>query len=208
MATAAETKKSKPWYSRFTRAGAASEKPPKPPTLAEMQQTYYSGALAEKKRSRRLVVVKLIAFAVGMASFLFIVRGHYQLLIDTFGSMGWLCAIAHSYPIFSYVFFKNSNTPDAIVQLYYASLTGLKIVPLPGGTVLDRFMDMSNPRDSDPEQTIFGYMENNKNVGLEDLMSHLADIKAISQDASATAFDAINTFFKYGMPIVMLLAMI
>ena len=182
--------------------GAKKSKPGDPKAI---ETQYYTQQVQDRKHNRRIRIIKAVVFVLTLSVLAMLLRDHYQQLILVMGSWGWISALSHQYPPLAYLFFKNPNTPDAMVNLFYAQASGE--IQLHDG--VGSIINLANPRNSSPTSTVMGYMENNRQTGYADLITYLAqtDPPILPKEDETTALgyvkQAINFITSYILPFGM-----
>lgn len=190
----------------------------KAPTPLSAQDQFYNQAVAKNKRSKYVLIAKIVIFTVSLLLLIFTLRSHYADAINVFGTLGWQLAVCHSYPILSPFMFSNRNTANTIMAVYYGFLSG--------GFVLARGWEQgtydfiaptvqgsagSDLSWRDNTSTLIYYMETDTSYGLQDAVKWLTDndiIETPSEGFMGVMKSAINGFAQYGLPILMGLQMI
>lgn len=194
-----------------------------PPTVQPAR--YYGIQLHRQTIARRVRILKAVLFVGVVLIVLLIIRDHYDDMIQAMGTWGWLAAICHNYPLLSYAFFKNKNTPDAMVNYYYACINNKFQPAVPqspwacspptGGGCVAYVMNPANPRGVDVHTamcTVMGVMENNADYGYNDIFK-VPDPKDgspggfVSAPPTDSVKEAVSFIYTYVLPLVMLGAM-
>lgn len=166
-------------------------------------------------RDTKIRIVKIVLFVVGVTYLILSLRTTYERIIDVWGYWGWIVGLSHQYPPIAYLFFKNSNTPEAVITLYYNYLnkdkTGMDIVTqcgIPAPELM--IMGASGPRQSNVECTAVGYMEANRNKGYNDCVQFLLSKGILPSEKGTTdqIFEGLNFVTSYVLPFAFLFLMV
>ena len=153
------------------------------------------------------IVVFLLFFLVLFVSLS--LRGHYiemftsQLIGPSFAMM---CGLGHSYPFMSKLFFKNPNTADLVVTVFYMQLN--KAFPtLSAAQVMAVLVDPASWRDT--PNTLVWYSENNATAGVADTIAWAQQQNLLPTPATPiTGKDVLNFIQAWVIPAVMMVTMI
>lgn len=173
-------------------------------------EKYYKSQLKQQAVTKYVSMAKAFLFLGTFLVLFFIIREKYIDLISALGTLGYQCALCHEYPIFNYFFFSNPNTGSSVVNAYYAilingTMSWTTSAKANGANGINNIADASNPADSDPNCTVYGYMESNHEKGYTDVIAQLqsSTCGVIEAGGDPTSFmDVINDFFTYGLPLV------
>lgn len=170
-------------------------------------------------RSQKIRIVKIVAFVVGLSAMILSLRSHYSSLIDNLGYWGWVCALCHQYPFLSYLFFRNPETPDAVVNIYYLCLQGDIVFNTTtsscakyGANCAAPMWGPDGPRSSGDvgslECTVAGLLENNPGKGYTWVLEQWQKEGFIPEPKSSEAKKVLNFFISYVLPFAMLAFML
>jgi len=174
-------------------------------------QIFYRSQVTESKIGW-IVSIFIIALLVGTILAVGLsLRGHYIALVEAFGGFGMMCAVGHTYPFLASLFFKNPNTPDIVMSVFY----GITGTGADGSNTLqwanpttannngwDNLVNVTAWRDT--IGTIVWYSENNYGYGYEEVITQWATTTKnfFVGTPPSVGKEVLNGFMSYGLPII------
>jgi hypothetical protein len=155
-------------------------------TSLPLSEQFYKRQLTESNTVLFTAIIFVFVLLFTVISVVLTLRAQYTLMFansvlgsDSFALM---CAVAHTYPFLSSVFFKNRNTPDIVINVFYAlnpsganstvewSDSAIKNCGTQGNSCLFKtyVVDPDNWRSA--IGTLVWYSESNANYGYDQVM--------------------------------------
>lgn len=191
---------------------------------SSLADQFYRTQLVESKISWSLLIGIAVLFIITTLVVILTIRGHYLSFIQSPAigtSFGFMCAFAHVYPFLAPMFFKNPNTPDIVINIFYAyqgfvptnSQPNFWGPVAPQNNPLLALVDPSNWRDA--VGTIVWFAESNRNLGYSDVVTWAlgqgtngASPPLLATPVQGGLGSLVNSLWTYGLPILNTVLMI
>jgi len=183
---------------------------------AAVQAEYYRVQMDESKLSWILVFVGIFLAIFTIATVMIsIYTSYHDFITDPrIGTMfGYMCCLGHVYPFMAGMFFKNPNTPDIVINVYYylyqqgaAWGTGPYAVASPNQ--MQALVVPDNWRDA--VNSIVWYSESNYTLGYSDILTwaQSSAVGILATPPESTSAKLTSLLATYGVPALNIAVMI
>jgi hypothetical protein len=178
--------------------------------MSPLSDEYYRVQLTEGKISWAIIASIIILTLITVVIVVSVIRSRYITFLSdpNIGtSFAYMCAFSHVYPFLAPLFFKNPNTPDIAINIYYF-MQSFGSNPAPWGpnapcpncwqalVVPDNWRDAVN--------SIVWYSESNANYGYDQVLTwaQSAAVGLIATTPPSTTGSLVSGIFAYGLPLL------
>lgn len=176
---------------------------------SSLADKFYRTQLVESKITVALLIAAGVVLLITLAVVFFTIRGHYLDFVQSpyiGSSFGYMVAFSHTYPFLAPLFFKNPNTPDIVINVFYAN-QGDPSFWTPGNG-LQSLVDPTSWRDK--VGTIVWYAESNRNYGYDqvfDWAQNTANLITVPPTPTSP-MTIVNSALTYGLPVLNTIIMV
>lgn len=181
--------------------------------MSAESEKYFAAQNKSAYIKRMLTAIKAVVFLGVFIVLFFLVREHYIDMIAAMGFEGYKLAFVHEYPLFSFLFYTNSATASACVNAYYNIMENGEMQwttayanggngNYSGGNGIGNILDVSDPRSSNQDTTIYGYMENGNSNSYDDAINALVNNGVIVNQNPTSGTSTLSEIFSYGLPLL------
>lgn len=186
---------------------------------SSLSDQFYRIQIRESKISWGIILAVIILAIITVVVMVATVRSSYKSFITDprIGtSLAYMCAFSHVYPFLAPMFFRNPNTPDTLINIYYYMASFQPGGPSPpwgpGALALsDPFLAIVVPDNwRDAINTIVWYSESNSTAGYSDVMTWASSsgnppappAALLSWPVTSKTPSLLSTAFSYGLPLL------